>query len=112
MSLAKIQVVAVALLLMAGAVNAETTTAWVTVYNDHARPMADRHRVHVGAIAAPRWVRLGSRVHVQGLGWFTAEDRTNRRLDGRWDIWRPWSRERCYRWGKQRLRVTVLPKKT
>ena len=80
----------------------------VTAYND-TKPgiMASGRRVYDGACAGPRSVPLGTLVRIGGKV-YTVEDRTARRLDGRWDIWRPWSKVACMKWGKRTMTVTIL----
>jgi 3D (Asp-Asp-Asp) domain-containing protein len=85
--------------------------ATVTCYNDHRHRMADGHRVHLGAVAGPRWVKLGTRVLIGGRR-YTVCDRTARRLNGRWDIWMPLSRRACMKIGKRNLSVRVIKRPT
>ena len=92
--------------LVAMVLSGASHAAAVTAYCDKGI-MADGHRVHVGACAGPRWIPLGTRVVIGGEV-YTVEDRTNRRLDGRYDIWRPWSRARCPKFGKRNMVVKVL----
>ncbi len=93
--------------LAAAVISSAVHAATVTVYNDHLHRMADGRRVHVGACAGPRWVKLGTRVVIGGSR-YTVEDRTAKRLNGRWDLWRPWSKRRCMAFGKRSMRVRVL----
>ena len=38
-------------------------------------------------VAAARSIPLGTRIHIEGIGWRVVEDRTARRFDGRVDIY-------------------------
>jgi 3D (Asp-Asp-Asp) domain-containing protein len=38
-------------------------------------------------VAAPRSVPFGTRIWIAGVGWRTAQDRTARRYDGRYDVY-------------------------
>ena len=63
------------------------------------RPMQGR------TVAAPRTIPLGTRIHIEGIGWRTVEDRTARRYDGRVDIYFA-SHKDALNWGiKQRKTV-------
>ena len=94
--------VAAIVLALAPVVHAAT----VTVYNDHRKPMADGHRVHLGAVAGPRWIKLGTKVFIGGR-LYTVEDRTDRKYNGRWDLWRPWSHAKCLRYGRRNMTVKI-----
>lgn len=57
-------------------------------------------------VAAPRNVKFGTRVRIEGVGERIALDRTSKRFDGRWDVY--FSRhEDALRFGKRELKVTV-----
>ena len=63
-------------------------------------------------IAAPRSVKLGTRVRVTVPGSsfnhvYTVQDRTAKRFDGRWDIFFN-SHQTALKWGKKQVRVEVL----
>ena len=63
------------------------------------RPMQGR------TVAASRSIPLGTRIHIEGLGWRVVEDRTARRYDGRVDIYFA-SHKDALNWGiKQRKTV-------
>ena len=82
-------------------------TAIVTAYCATGHPCADGRYPEEGVtIAAPRCIPLGTRVEVGGHI-FTVEDRTNKRFDGRWDVFMV-DRKRCLQWGKQTLKVKIL----
>ena len=68
--------------------------------------MADGRHVHVGAVAGPRAIPLGTWVSIGGRT-YQVEDRTARRFDGRFDIWMP-SRTAALRFGKRQLKVNIL----
>jgi 3D (Asp-Asp-Asp) domain-containing protein len=65
------------------------------------------HPVEGVTIAGPRWVPLGTRVKVSGLGSFVVQDRLARSQEGRWDIYMA-SHQRAKGFGKKELRVTLL----
>jgi 3D (Asp-Asp-Asp) domain-containing protein len=56
-------------------------------------------------IAVPRSVPLGTRIVIGGVV-YTAQDRTAKRYDGRFDIYFKRHKD-AIRWGKQRLTVTI-----
>ena len=66
-------------------------------------------RAGPGTVAVdPKVIPLGSRVHVSGYGWAVARD-TGRAIKGRRvDVWLA-SRKACRRWGRQTVRVRVVP---
>jgi len=55
-------------------------------------PMASTNRAYKGAIACPRDIELYTRVVIEGKV-YTCEDRTNKNLDGRWDIFMGYGQE-------------------
>lgn len=57
-------------------------------------------------VAAPRAVPFGTRVHIEGIGWRTVQDRTARRYDGRFDVYFTRHRD-AVRFGKRKLKVTI-----
>lgn len=59
-------------------------------------------------IAGPRNIPLGTRVQI-GTNFYTVEDRTARRFDGRWDIYFATHRE-AKRFGKQTNNVIIYGK--
>ena len=67
------------------------------------RPMQGR------TIAAPRRIPLGTRIHIEGIGWRTVEDRTAKRYDGRVDIYFA-SHKDALNWGIKK-RKTVIESK-
>jgi 3D (Asp-Asp-Asp) domain-containing protein len=56
-------------------------------------------------VAAPRSIPLGTRVQIEGH-WYRVDDRTNKRFDGRWDIYMT-SKAKCLQYGKQYHNVTI-----
>lgn len=60
--------------------------------------------------AGPRWVPLGTRVCIEGVGIRTVTDRTALRFDGRFDVFMD-SRKAAIRFGKQTLKVKILEMK-
>ena len=79
-----------------------------TAYVATGHPCADGRMPRAGiTVAAPRSVPLHSKVIVEGVGVFEAEDRTARRFDGRVDIFMR-SRREAINFGKQTHRVWVV----
>jgi 3D (Asp-Asp-Asp) domain-containing protein len=58
-------------------------------------------------IAGPRWVPLGTRVVVSGVGTFVVQDRMSERHEGRWDIYKA-SHGRAKDFGKREFHVRIL----
>ena len=100
----------ISLLLASMLLAAGDGRAEVTAYCD-TRPgiMASGKHVYAGACAGPRSVPLGTIVLIAGKR-YVVEDRTAWWVEGRYDIWRPWSKAKCLRWGKRWLPVRVLRK--
>jgi hypothetical protein len=95
------------LLCVLAAPGERVVVAPVTAYRDRGI-MANRKRVHPGAIAAPRWVPLGTICVIAGKR-YVVSDRVNKRYPTRWDIWRGgWSKKACLKWGKRTMVVKVL----
>lgn len=69
---------------------------------------ADGRPVSVGAIAAPRHIPFGTRVHVEGVGIFTVRDRMSRRFPNHFDIYMPRHRD-AKRFGVRKLTIQILP---
>lgn len=57
-------------------------------------------------IAAPRSIPFGTRVHIEGIGWRTVQDRTARRIDG-WDLYVT-SHRAAKRFGRREVSVIQL----
>lgn len=73
--------------------------------------MANRKKAHIGAVACPRNIELGTKVKIGDLGVFTCEDRTALWVDGRFDIFMGFgtsSYEKAKDFGKRQLAVTIL----
>lgn len=84
-------------------------TAVVTSYLATGHPCADGHYpLSHHTIALPRCFPLGSEVIINGQ-YYLGEDRTNKRFDGRFDIFVD-SKYTALNWGKQTLCVTVITK--
>jgi 3D (Asp-Asp-Asp) domain-containing protein len=63
------------------------------------------------SIAAPRWVPIGTRVHVEGLGWRTVHDRTALKWDGRFDVFvgsDKAAHRRAQRLGIRTAKITII----
>jgi 3D (Asp-Asp-Asp) domain-containing protein len=84
-----------------------SVTAVVTAYSDRGL-CSDQRPAGPGRVAAPRWIPLGSRAYITGYGHCVVADRTNARLNGRWDVWFPTERQCLRVWGKRTIRVTYL----
>lgn len=80
-------------------------TAPVTKYIDTGI-MASGKQTYVGAIACPRKYELGQRVEVNGID-YVCEDRTHKRLDGRFDIFTTDSHAQAMQYGKRDLIISV-----
>lgn len=84
-------------------------TAVVTAYIATGTPCADcRMPVAGRTIALPREYPLGSEVIINGHT-FLGEDRTNKRFNGRFDIFMD-SKQEAISFGKQTLCVTIITK--
>lgn len=73
--------------------------------------MANRQKAHIGAVACPRNIKLGTRVKIGDFGIFTCEDRTALWVDGRFDIFMGYgtsSYEKATDFGKKKLSVITL----
>ena len=64
------------------------------------RPMQGR------TVAASRSIPLGTRIHIEGIGWRVVEDRTAKRFDGRVDIYFR-SHDEAKKFGKRKLQITI-----
>ena len=72
--------------------------------------MANGVRAHIGAVACPRSLELGSKVLIDGVE-YECSDRTALRLDGRFDIFMGYGQEsynKAINFGKRELTITVL----
>lgn len=54
--------------------------------------MANGERAHVGAVACPREIKLGTQVEINGV-MYTCKDRTAKYLNGRYDIFMGYGQE-------------------
>ena len=66
-----------------------------------------RRPVEGRTVAASRSIPLGTRIHIEGIGWRVVEDRTARRYDGRVDIFFA-SHKEALKFGKQERKVTII----
>ena len=80
-------------------------TAPVTKYIDKGI-MSNGKQTHIGAIACPRRYEHGVKVEIEGVE-YICSDRTNKRLDGRFDIFTEEFYEEAMKFGKQNLVVTI-----
>lgn len=89
----------------------QVITADVTKYSpketcpDRPCIMASGVEVYEGAIACPRSLKLRSIVVIDGLV-YTCHDRTNLRLNGRYDIF-TYDYDSAIQWGVQTKRITI-----
>ena len=65
------------------------------------RPMQGR------TVAASRSIPMGTRIHIEGIGWRTVEDRLAKRFDGRVDVYFA-SHDAAKKFGKQQLKIERL----
>ena len=82
------------------------TLAWVTRYNDTGY-MASGHWTFIGAVACPREIKLGTWVRIDGRE-YVCHDRTNKRLNGRYDIYDSREDKELFAWGKRKLNVEII----
>ena len=57
-------------------------------------------------VAAARSIPLGTRIHIEGVGWRVVEDRTARRYDGRVDVYFKKHND-ALQFGKRKLQITI-----
>jgi 3D (Asp-Asp-Asp) domain-containing protein len=57
-------------------------------------------------VAGPRWLKFGTRIHIEGIGERVVEDRLARKYDGRFDVFFK-NHDEALRFGKKRLLVTI-----
>lgn len=72
--------------------------------------MANGKRAHVGAVACPRKLALGTVVTIEGLGDFICSDRTAKRYDGRYDVFMGYEQtdyQKALQFGIQKRLVVV-----
>lgn len=72
--------------------------------------MANMKIVHKGAIACPRNLKFGTKVKIDNEI-YICEDRTNKRIDGIFDIWFN-SKQEAYNWGHKIKIVEIIEKET
>ena len=68
--------------------------------------MANGEQVHLGAIACPRRIKLGTKVLIDGQE-YICKDRLAKRYDDRFDIWEP-DYDVAIQWGKQNKDVAIV----
>jgi 3D (Asp-Asp-Asp) domain-containing protein len=82
-------------------------TAFVTAYVATGHVCANGHYPHAGyTIAAPRRFALGGDVFIGGH-WYKIEDRTNKKYDGRFDIFVS-TKQEALQWGKKQMKVRIV----
>ncbi len=72
--------------------------------------MASGKRAYIGAVACPRDMELGTKVKIQNKI-YTCEDRTNKNLDGRFDIFMGYGQtnyDKAINWGNKTLKIAIL----
>jgi 3D (Asp-Asp-Asp) domain-containing protein len=69
--------------------------------------MASGEKAYEGAVACPRGVKLRS-IAIIDSKVYVCHDRTNKRLDGRYDIFTN-DYSDAINWGKQRKTIVVIP---
>jgi 3D (Asp-Asp-Asp) domain-containing protein len=72
--------------------------------------MANGKKAHLGAVACPRSIPLGSHVLIAGQR-YTCEDRTAAWVDGRYDLFFGYgivAHQKALEWGIKTLEVTIL----
>ena len=102
---------AIAILLLTCAASAETITAYCACLKCCGQSAtgitaSGKRPVEGRTVAASRSIPLGTRIHIEGLGWRTVEDRTARRFDGRVDIYFR-SHDEAKKFGKRKLQITI-----
>lgn len=73
--------------------------------------MASGRRAYRGSAACPRNVPLGTKIYIEGEGYFTCEDRTAAHLDGRYDIFMGYGQyayEQAIKFGIKQREVTFI----
>lgn len=91
--------------------HAYTVTAYSTSPSENGgyRITSTGKPLRKGCIAVdPRYIRFGSRIYVPGYGWGIAND-VGRAIKGRHIDVCIASRHLANRWGRQKLKITVLP---
>lgn len=68
---------------------------------------ASNKRVRVGMIAAHSSIPFGTKLHIEGMGEFTVEDRGGDITEGRLDIYME-SQEEALKFGRQKRKVQFL----
>ena len=105
------KLITLSILLLTCAANAETITAYCACAkccgkNAKGITAAGTRPVEGRTVAAARSIPLGTRIHIEGIGWRVVEDRTARRFDGRVDIYFR-SHAEALKFGKQNRAVNI-----
>ena len=113
----KIYIIA-AMLIMAAK---ETTAATVTAYcacrlccgkGAKGITASGKPPVQGRTVAASRSIPLGTRIHIEGIGWHVVEDRLAKKYDGRVDVYFKLHSD-AIKFGRQKLNTTfqLIPNK-
>ena len=107
----KSKIATLSILLLACAASAETITAYCACRKCCGKSAtgitaAGTRPVEGRTVAAARSIPLGTRIHIEGLGWRTVEDRTAKRFDGRVDVYFE-SHAEALKFGKQQRTVKI-----
>ena len=107
----KSKIVTLSIILLACTVSAETITAYCACAkccgkNANGITAAGTRPVEGRTVAAARSIPLGTRIHIEGIGWRVVEDRTARRYDGRVDVFFK-SHADAVKFGKQNRAVRI-----
>ena len=107
----KSKIVTLSIILLACTVSAETITAYCACRKCCGQSAtgitaSDTRPVEGRTVAAARSIPLGTRIHIEGLGWRVVEDRTARRYDGRVDVYFKKHND-ALQFGKRKLQITT-----
>ena len=99
------------ILLLTCAASAETMTAYCACAkccgkNAKGITASGTRPVEGRTVAASRSIPLGTRIHIEGIGWRIVEDRTAKRFDGRVDVYFR-SHAEALRFGKQQRTIKI-----
>lgn len=82
-------------------------TAIITAYTWTGNPCSNGQYPTIHhTVAIPRSLPLGTKVQIDGI-WYSGEDRTAIKYDGRFDIFVS-SKQEALKWGKQRKKVKIV----
>ena len=107
----KSKIVTLSIFLLACTASAETITAYCACRkccgeNSAGITAIGRKPVEGRTVAASRSIPLGTKIHIEGIGWRVVEDRTARRYDGRVDVYFK-SHADAVKFGKQNRSVRI-----